>query len=147
MIEDVLLWISARRYELILPLWFVLVMVWLVARRVSPSKAAGYFPGIVALALAPPMITVFLWPASRWPTYRDQFFESAYHEAIAPIDAGFSALLYHPGYVVLSLIGIYAVNAAISGGRLPLSRVWGYATVFALYAIEELVFFRLTVVE
>jgi hypothetical protein len=80
---------------------------------------------------------------ARWPTYRDTFVEPYFDGgSVPPLDQSWGVVLFHLGYAVCALIGIYATAAAFSGGRVPLSRLWGYVAVLALYVLEELVFFQ-----
>jgi hypothetical protein len=147
-VNDLWDWITERRYELILPAWTALTLLYFACRRLAPATTVRFYPGLIALALTPPAVTVLMWPGARWPTYRDAFFEPYYDVAsIPPLHKGFSVLLFHVGYGACALIAAYAITAAFASGRVPLSRMWGYGSVLALYLIEELVFFRISVVE
>lgn len=140
-------WILLRRYELVFVVWLVLLSLSVAGKRAMPRHTQFLCPGVIALGVTPAIVTVLLWPGAQWPQYRDAFFERAYHLPLPGLEAGFSSLIYHPGYIAASFVGIYALVNAISAGALPFSRGWAYASLAAFYMAEELVFFRITVVE
>lgn len=139
-------WVLERRYELVLPVWGVLLGIYFLLRRFSPPRGKHFFAGIIALGATPPVTTVLMWPGARWPTYTDTFFERAYHRGRIPtLEGGFSTLLYHPGYITCGLLAFYSLLVAASGGKLVFSKLWAYAALAVLFALEEFVFFNVSI--
>ena len=136
MVADAWAWVIEHHYELIVPVWLLLLAAYWIIRIRRAAAPEGFFPFLLALLWTPFFASWLLLPDATWPTYTSAEAKGFALQHSHILVLGLFILFFHPGYVANALMGIYAARRA-AAGKLWWPAFLGYGVALAFLAFDE----------